>query len=174
MKLGTLLLQIRVLLRQNLEGNSRAGGSSRAGYGHTHKPSLSLQTSSTSLLPTHPHEGLPVSSAAPAHPGSGPLVPSPRALLPDPPWLLLMLGSHGRPPRNGLPPLGLSDLLRALTTLHSLHQALRAQHSSPLLCYHLRAWFPSLSSPLRSAQEARSLAHRVASRAQSCASVSGT
>lgn len=30
MKLGTLLLQIRVLLRQNLEGNSRAGGSSRA------------------------------------------------------------------------------------------------------------------------------------------------
>ena len=37
MKLGTLLLQIRVLLRQNLEGNSRAGGSSRAGYGHTHK-----------------------------------------------------------------------------------------------------------------------------------------
>lgn len=37
MKLGTLLLQIRVLLRQNLEGNSRAGGSSRAGYGHIHK-----------------------------------------------------------------------------------------------------------------------------------------
>ena len=37
MKLGTLLLQIRVLLRQNLEGNCRAGGSSRAGYGHTHK-----------------------------------------------------------------------------------------------------------------------------------------
>ena len=39
MKLETLLLQIRVLLRQNLEGNSRAGGSSRAGYGHTHKSS---------------------------------------------------------------------------------------------------------------------------------------
>lgn len=134
-------------------------------------PSLSLQPSSTSLLPTHPHEGLPVSSAAPAHPGSGPLVPSPRALLPDPPWLLLTLGSHGRPPRNGLPPLGLSDLLRALTTLHSLHQALRAQHSSPLLCYHLRAWFPSLSSPLRSARETRSLAHHVVSRAQSCASL---
>lgn len=69
------------------------------------------------------------------------------------------------------PSLGLSDLLQALTTLHSLHQALRAQHSSPLLCYHLRAWFPSLSSPLRSAREARSLAHHVASRAQSCASL---
>lgn len=44
-------------------------------------PSLSLQTSSTSLLPTHPHKGLPVSSVAPSSSWLGALVPSPRSTL---------------------------------------------------------------------------------------------
>lgn len=112
-------------------------------------PSLSLQTPSTSLLPTHPHKGLPVSSAAPSSSwprAFGPI--SPQHSLPDLPWRLLTLAPHGRPPRSGRPPLGLSDLPWALTSRHGLHRALWAHLSSPLLCYSLAGSVPGSLLPL--------------------------
>lgn len=96
---------------------------------------------------------------------------SPQHSLPDLPWLLLKLAPHGRPPHSGRPPSGPSDPPWALTSHHGSHRALWAHLRSPLLCIHLRAQFPALSSPWRSAREARSLAHRAASRSQGCASL---
>ena len=133
--------------------------------------SLSLQTSSTSLLPSHPHKGLPVSSAAPSSCWLRALVPPPRSALSRISPRCSSSLRLTQTPRSGRPPSGPSDPPWALTSHHGSHRTLWAHLRPPLLCIHLRAQFPALSSPWRSAREARSLAHGAAGRTQGCASL---